>query len=114
MRVFFFILVILVGTLALFNPSREDFRAYAQERMQDTISDEARRAGGGLFGDVAGAVAGTLAGALADRTVRRDNYLVFSLYTVDLDGPNREAQEWRFLGIAKQFIPLKKPAGLAR
>ena len=109
---FLFFLVIVLGILAVFNPTREDFRAYAQERMADTISDRARAAGGGLFGDIGGAIAGGLAGSLASNAAQRDNYYVFSLYTIDLDGPSRDAEEWRFLGIAKQFIPLKKPASM--
>jgi hypothetical protein len=112
MRIGLVLVLILLGTLALFNPSPEDFRAFAQQRVQDTISDHARAAGGGLFGDIGAAVGGTLAGALANRTAQRDNYFVASVYTIDLDGANRDAEEWKFLGIAGQFIPLKKPESL--
>ena len=109
---FALILAILVATLALFNPSHADFQAFVQDKLQETISDHARAAGGGLFGEVAGALGGALAGAFASGVVERDNYVVCSVYTVDLDGPNRDAEEWRFLGVAGQFIPLKKPASL--
>ncbi|HYE95898.1 MAG TPA: DUF4359 domain-containing protein [Rubricoccaceae bacterium] len=106
---FLFFLLIVLGTLALFNPNEEDFRYYVQERMTDTISDHARDVGGGFLGDIVGGVGGTLASALASRTVDRKNFLVFSLYTIDLNGADREGGEWRFLGVAKQFIPLEQP-----
>ncbi len=106
------ILGVLVGTLALFNPDENDFRAFVTERASEAVSDRARSAGGGLFADVVGSVGGTLAGAVASRTVRRDSYLVFSIYTIDIDGPQRNGEEWRFLGLAKQFIPLSRPEGL--
>ncbi len=112
MRIGLVLLLILAATLALFNPTQDDFRAFVQERMQDTISDHARAASGGLLGEIAGGIGGTLAGALAGRAAQRDNYVVASVYTIDLDGPNRDAQEWKFLGIAGQFIPLKKPEGV--
>ncbi len=107
-----FVLGILVGTLALFNPTEADFRAFVQERMTDTISDVGRAAGGSFLGVVAGEIGGRLASTLAAETVERDNYFAFSIYTVDLDGPDRGDEEWKFLGVARQFIPLKKPASL--
>lgn len=109
---FLFFLAILAGTLALFNPNEDDFRTFVQERATDTISDYGRATGGSLLGVVAGEIGGRLMSALASETVERDNFFVFSLYTVDLDGSPGDAEEWRFLGIAKQFIPLKEPASL--
>jgi hypothetical protein len=109
---FLLILGVLVGTLAIFNPDEGDFQAFAAERAAEAVSDRARDVGGGLFADVVGSVGGTLAGAVARRTVHRDDYLVCSIYTIDLDGPSRQAEEWRFLGVAGQFIPLKKPVSL--
>lgn len=108
----FLILGVLVGTMALFNPTEDDFRAFVTERASEAVSDRARSAGGRLFSDVVGSVGGTLAGAVAARTVRRDNYFVVSLYTIDIDGPQRNGEEWRFLGLAKQFIPLSQPESM--
>jgi len=112
MKIGFALLVVLLATLALFNPKPDDFNAFVQQRMQDTISDRAREAGGGLLGDIGGAIGGTLAGALARHTAERDNYLVASVYTIDMDGDEQNAEEWRFLGIAGQFIPLHTPDSL--
>jgi hypothetical protein len=103
---------VLLGTLALFNPDEEDFRSYVTERANEAISDRARSAGGSIFSDIVGSVGGTLAGHVASRTVRRDEYYVFSVYTIDLDGPQRRGEEWRFLGLAKQFVPLHTPDSL--
>jgi len=106
------ILAVLAGTLALFNPGEDDFRSFVTERASEAVSDHARAAGGGLFADVVGSVGGTLAGAVARRAVQRSDYFLFSLYTIDLDGPLRTGEEWRFLGVASQFIPLKQPDSL--
>ena len=108
----FLIAAVLLGTLALFNPGEDAFRTFVRERANEMVSDRAREAGGGLFGSIAGSVGGALAEAFASRTVQRDNYLVASVYTIDLDGPGRDGEEWRFLGVAKQFIPLSRPASL--
>lgn len=108
------ILGVLIGTLAIFNPDEEDFRSYVTERANEAISDRARSAGGRIFSDIVGSVGGTLAGHVASRTVVRDDYIVFSLYTIDLDGSQRTGEEWRFLGIAKQFVPLNTPDSLGR
>jgi hypothetical protein len=109
---FLLILGVIVGTLALFNPGEDDFRVFVRERAAEMATDRARAAGGDLFGSVVGSVGGALAEAFASRAVERDSYLVASVYTLDLDGPEHDREEWRFLGVAGQFIPLKKPASL--
>lgn len=106
------ILGVLVGTMALFNPTEDDFRSFVTERASEAVSDHARSAGGSLFAGVVGSVGGTLAGAVASRAVRRDSYVMFSIYTIDIDGPERNGEEWRFLGLAKQFIPLSRPESM--
>ncbi len=109
---FFLILAVVVGTLAVFNPGEDDFRVFVREKASETVTDLARDTGGGLLGGVIASASGRLAEAFASHAVQRDNYVVMSVYTIDLDGPEHDRQEWRFLGVAGQFIPLKKPASL--
>jgi hypothetical protein len=106
---FLILLVIVLGTLALFNPSQEDFTTFIQDRTRDVVTDVGRSAGGSLLGSVTGAVAGTVAGAIAGQAVERKNFLVFSLYTVDLNGARHEGGEWTFLGIGGQFFEMERP-----
>jgi hypothetical protein len=40
------------------------------------------------------------------RETERTDYLLASVYDLDLTGPQREGGEYRFLGIAGQFIEL--------
>ena len=109
---FLFFLAVVAGTLALFNPSPDDFTTYVRERAEDVVGENAREAGGDLFGSLAGGLAGEVAGAIAGGAVERKNYLLFSTYTLDLDGMRHEGGEWRFLGIGGQFIELERPATL--
>lgn len=105
-------LVVLLGVLAFLNPSPDAFEAFARERTRDVVSENAREAGGGVFGNLAGALAGEVAGAMAGGAVVRHNYVVFSTYTLDLNGTQREGEEWRFLGIGGQFVELARPGML--
>jgi hypothetical protein len=108
MKAFLFFLVVL-GTLALFNPGQDDFVAHVQERARDVVSENARAAAGGLLSGVAGALAGEVAGAIAGGSVERNNYFLFSSYALDLNGRQNEGGEWRFLGIGGQFFELERP-----
>jgi hypothetical protein len=109
---FLLFLLVVGGTLALFNPGPDDFATFVTERTRDVVDEEARALGGNLFGSVAGALAGEVAGALAGGSVARHNYLLFSTYSLDLNGMREEGGEWRFLGIGGQFFELGRPAML--
>ena len=98
------LLLALVVVLAVTNPGPDEFAAFAEENVADEISAEA----GGLLGELGGLAAGTLVRRFADR----DNYLVASMYTLDLDGRAREGEEWKFLGIATLFFEIQRPASL--
>ena len=111
MKSLLFVLIVL-GTLALFNPSPDDFTAFVQERAQDVVTEHGRAAGGALFGSVAGALAGEVAGALAGGSMERHNYLLGSVYALDLNGMEEEGGEWRFVGIGGQFFEVERPAEL--
>jgi hypothetical protein len=103
------LLVALVVVLAVTNPGPEAFGAFAEEVAAEQI--EAVAAGvpaGGLLGELGGLAAGQLVRRYADR----DNYLVASVYTLDLDGRAREEGDWRFLGVAGRFFELQRPESL--
>jgi len=108
---FLIVASVVVGTLALLNPTKEDFAQFAQTRAQAVVADRARESSG-LFGEIGRSVLGTLAREAAGRAVERTNYVVCSVYTLDLNGRSATGGEWVFLGIGTQFIELERPAML--
>lgn len=101
MKMLVALLAVLIA-LAVLNPEMRDFRDYVENNVDDklaaeTDSDALRRLG-------AGAVA-----LLAEQVSVRKNYFLFSTYTIDLDGPEREVNDWHFLGIADMFFQLREP-----
>jgi hypothetical protein len=111
MKSFLFVAVI-AGTLALFNPTTDDFGEFIRERTEDVVSETARAEGERLFGEVTGGLTGQVTGALARGAVERRSFVLFSHYTLDFDGPRNDAQEWTFVGVGGQFFELHKPAAL--
>lgn len=103
------LLVIAVVLLAVFNPDTDDFRAFVQENAAKLAGEQV---GGGDLGRVLGSVGGSVAADAAMRVTTRKNYYVGSVYTVDLDGPTGTDNEWRFLGVATQFIELHRPKAI--
>ncbi|MEM1043411.1 MAG: DUF4359 domain-containing protein [Bacteroidota bacterium] len=104
-----FLLVALVVVLAVTNPGPDAFADFAEDNVADQL--EARLddvPGAGLLSGI-GSLA---AGELVKRFAERDNYLVASVYTLDLDGRAREAEHWRFLGVAGLFVEIGRPASL--
>ena len=107
------LLALLAVLLAVFNPGMDDFTAFAREKAGEFAAGEAGRSGiGGEAGRILGGVVGGLAGSNIERVTRRDNKYLWSTYTVDLDGPVATGNEWKFLGIATQFIELQRPDAL--
>ena len=104
------LLVIAVVLLAVFNPDTDDFRAFVRDNAGELIEGQTRTRIGGDAARVLGDLGASVAVGPAMRVTRRDNYYVASLYTVDFDGPVGTDNEWRFLGIATQFIELHRPA----
>src|SRR5690606_30300398 len=70
---FLIVASVVVGTLALLNPTKEDFAQFAQTRAQAVVADRARESSG-LFGEIGRSVLGTLAREAAGRAVERTNY----------------------------------------
>ncbi len=108
MRTFLVILILAAVALALTNPGMDRFKDFAEDRSEDILLQET---GDNALGRFLANLGGSLAGSYVDRITERRNYLLFSTYTVDLDR-ERQGDEWRFLGIAGQFLELQRPEGL--
>ena len=102
-------LVLVLVLLAIFNPTPDAFQRMVEGRASEMVAAEA---GGGKFGALVGSVTGDAAARTLMRVTERKNYYVASVYTIDLDGIAGTANEWRFLGIATQFVELQRPAAL--
>lgn len=114
MRVLLIGAAIVAILLYALNPGPERFREFLREEAGRYAAEQARqRTGGGAAGDVAGFLAGRLGrdlGAAASDAFERNNYHLFSIYSVDLT-PRRPGGEFRFLGIANVFLPIERPEG---
>ena len=114
MRSFFGLLLLLscigIVVLAIMNPQMNDFESFAAEQLEAQLQGKLQeRTGDSVLGrTLAGAGAG-IASQYLDRFVTRENYVVASVYTVDLDGESASELEWEFLGVAGQFVPLETP-----
>lgn len=95
--------------LFIFNPEMEDFQVFVEAQSEQILQQEL---GDGALGRALSSAGSRLAGSYIERVTERNNYFVFSTYTIDLDGPEGEDEEWRFLGIATHFIELERPASL--
>lgn len=102
------LLVLIAVLLAVFNPGMDDFSAFARDKAGELAGGQV----GGEAGRLLGGLTGGLVGSNIERVTRRDNKYLFSTYTVDLDGPVATGNEWKFLGVATQFIELQRPNAL--
>ena len=105
--------IVVLGTLALFNPSQDDFERYAQQRAQSIVSDQVRESTG-FIGEMGASLMGTLVRKVAEGATERRNYGIASVYEIDLNGSRSGGGEWRYLGIGGQFFELERPAALDR
>lgn len=109
------LLAALAFVLFITNPQPDDFQEFAREQSGELFRGQlGAELGEGALGQALGSLAGEATAALAGRLAERDDYLVASVYTLDLDGPDSTEDEWRFLGIAGQFVELQRPASLER
>ncbi len=102
-------LLVLVVALFVFNPDEEDFSSFVQERSGRFFST---RTSDTEVGRILSDLGANVTRALAEHVTSRDNYFLFSIFTVDLDGEEAEEEEWKFLGIASRFVTLSEPEGL--
>jgi len=108
MRFFLYLLVIGLG-LYMFNPDEEDFAQHVETRSGEYLSTQA---GDSRLGQVLADLGADVTKALAAHVTDRQNFYLFSIYTIDLDGEEADEEEWKFLAIATKFITLKKPEGI--
>ena len=109
------IFIAILVALFYYNPTEAQFRQFIKDRVETEIDKEATKQGAGdnpLLDLVRGFASSQLA-KLAERNVTRDNYFVASTYTLDLP-PEVANKDWKFLGIAGQFIPLERPEFLEK
>jgi hypothetical protein len=107
------LLLVCIGivVLAVMNPQPDDFQQFVEEQLEARLQTEVRKRAGGDSA-MGGLIAGTgasITSRYVDRATNRDNYVVASTYTVDLDGANASELEWKFLGVAGRFVPLETP-----
>ena len=103
--------LLLLAALALtaLNPDRDAFQAFAKAQSEQLLR---QKTGASVLGRALASAGASLAEAYAGRRTERQNYLLFSTYTVDLNGPEQDAGDWRFLGIAGHFVELHRPEQL--
>lgn len=104
-------LVLIAVLLAITNPPPDSFQRFVEGRAAEMVASEA---GGGKFGQIVGGLTGDAAARTLMRVTDRKNYYVASVYTIDLDGIAGTENEWKFLGIATQFVELQRPAALGK
>lgn len=106
MRVGWILLLAIAGVLYLYNPGPRTFEAYLQSQVSEHLH---RELGSSSVGRAFAESGGTLTAALARKVTHRDNYYLWSIYTVDPDGPDGERDYWRFLGIGGRFFMITQP-----
>ncbi len=90
--------------LFIFNPEMGAFRQFVRQHSEELLLEEA---GDSALGRAMAGAGGALAGSFVDRVTERENYMLFSIYTIDLDGEDQRGAERRFLGIAGMFFELE-------
>lgn len=108
MRTFLSALLLLICValvvLAVTNPQMYDFQDFVEAQSEDLIQ---RRTGESALGNALAGAGSGIAATYVNRFADRTDYIVCSVYTIDPDGEENNAAEWRFLGIADRFIVLE-------
>lgn len=100
------VLVVAAGFLARTNPDRDEFRDFVRERVEQRLSADL---GTERIGRIVTAFGTDVAGAIAARAAVRTDYILYSVYSVDLGADGRSEDEWRFVGVAGEFFELSRP-----
>ncbi len=98
-----------LAVLVFTNPGPDDFEAFVRTRTETTIR---REAGDGSFGRLLSRFGSQVTGALVNRVSDRDDYGLFSVYTIDFGGDGHSDERWRFVGVAGHFFEWEAPASL--
>ncbi|MGD9506519.1 MAG: DUF4359 domain-containing protein [Syntrophobacteraceae bacterium] len=97
----FTILVIaLLGLMVYTNPSANDFKFYVQQHISQEIQKDSQDP----VGQVLGSIMGGIAGGLASTQAIRDDYVFFSVYTLQWG-----QERLRAVGVFRNFFLLDKP-----
>jgi hypothetical protein len=106
MRVGWILLLAIAGVLYLYNPGFRAFEAYLQSQISEQLH---RELGSSPVGRAFAERSAALSLALTYKGIHLDNYYLWSIYTVDPDGPDGEQDYWRFLGIGGRFFMITQP-----
>lgn len=106
MRTGLVVLILAVIALAIFNPDMEDFQLFVETQTEELIRDQM---GEGVLSETLSRLGSGLASEHVDEITERNNYFIFSTYAIDLDRDPDNGNEWRFLGMAGQFMELERP-----
>ncbi|MFY8137678.1 MAG: DUF4359 domain-containing protein [Flavobacteriales bacterium] len=99
LRVAFYALIILLIAAFFLNPTQDDFKKVVQEKLTSEFTEHLDNPNLELIVEE-----GTeFVSQLTDNLVKRDDYYICSVYTIELP-----TGEYRFLGAFKNFIPLQK------
>jgi hypothetical protein len=109
MRTGLVVTILALIALYFYNPTMADFRVFVQAQSEEILLHEA---GESEIGRMLSEAGSQLAARYIDRITERRDYFFFSTYTVDLDGADRDEEEWRFLGIGAHFMEIKRPKSL--
>lgn len=94
------ILIVLLAGLYFFNPTREDFKQFVEDRLEEKMQEEGIE---GELGDLLSGGASKLAAGVVDKMTERKDFLLFSIYEIPMSD-----EEYKYLGIFKIFIPLQE------
>jgi hypothetical protein len=93
-------LVALVGLMIYTNPSMDDFSNYVRQHVINETKKEMKDPLGQFLTSILGGIAG---GVVGSQTMRTD-YILFSIYEVQLG-----REQFKALGICRNFVVLEKP-----
>lgn len=86
------------------NPSEVDFKKYLKEEAKDVVQSKT-----GLSKPTTSLLVNKLEGLVpkeVDNFIQRENYFVFSIYTVDFSILGSAKYKVKYLGIFTKFVPM--------
>jgi hypothetical protein len=93
------ILIVLLGLYAT-NPTKTEFKEYAKEQIKQEVQNSGA-ATKSFMDSILLMISGYVAEKAVDTVVTRDNYYLFSIYSV-----KGKESKYKFLGIFRSFIPV--------
>jgi len=95
--------VLMLVAMAMTNPDRQAFAATYADRLNSEVTANSGLTG--PFGQLLGGLTQNALESALSAQARRQNYLVVSVYTVPMAGPDLQA-----LGLLGHFITLQRPS----